>query len=86
MVGLGETKEEVIELLKDLREVDCDILTIGQYLKPPSSNLEIEEFIHPETFKEYEQIGYELGFDFVASAPFVRSSFNAEEADFLLTK
>ena len=86
MVGLGETKEEVIKLLKDLRKVDCDILTIGQYLKPPSSNLEIEEYVHPDTFKEYEKIGYELGFKFVASAPFVRSSFNAKEADFLLAK
>jgi lipoic acid synthetase len=84
MVGLGETKEEVIELMKDLREVDCDILTVGQYLKPPSSDLEIEEYVHPDLFKEYERIAYEMGFQFVASAPFVRSSFNAEEADFLL--
>lgn len=84
MVGLGETKEEVIELMKDLREVDCDILTVGQYLKPPSSDLEIEEFVHPSVFKEYEEKAYEMGFQFVASAPFVRSSFNAEEADFLL--
>jgi lipoic acid synthetase len=84
MVGLGESKEEVIELMKDLREVDCDILTVGQYLKPPSSDLEIEEYVHPDLFKEYEKIAYEMGFQFVASAPFVRSSFNAEEADFLL--
>lgn len=84
MVGLGETKEEVIEVMKDLRNVDCDILTIGQYLKPPSSDLEIEEFVHPDLFKQYEEKAYELGFQFVASAPFVRSSFNAEEADFLL--
>ncbi len=86
MVGLGETKEEVIEVMKDLRKVNCDILTIGQYLKPPSSDLEIEEFVHPDLFKEYEEIAYEMGFKFVASAPFVRSSFNAEEADFLLAK
>jgi len=86
MVGLGETKEEVIEVMKDLREINCDILTIGQYLKPPSSDLEIEEFVHPDLFKEYEETAYELGFEFVASAPFVRSSFNAEEADFLLEK
>ena len=86
MVGLGESKEEVIELMKDLREVDCDILTVGQYLKPPSSDLEIEEYVHPDLFKEYERIAYEMGFQFVASAPFVRSSFNAEEADFLLTE
>ncbi|MCG3221619.1 MAG: lipoyl synthase [Candidatus Heimdallarchaeota archaeon] len=84
MVGLGETKEEVFELLKDLKETECDILTIGQYLKPPSSDLEIEEYVHPDVFKEYETKAYEMGFKFVASAPFVRSSFNAEEADFLL--
>lgn len=84
MVGLGETKEEVIEVMKDLNEIKCDILTIGQYLKPPSSDLEIEEFVHPNLFKEYEEIAYKMGFQFVASAPLVRSSFNAEEADFLL--
>jgi len=83
MVGLGETKQEVFDVMKDLREVNCDILTIGQYLKPPSSNLEIEEYVHPEIFKEYEELAYDMGFKFVASAPFVRSSFNAEEADFL---
>lgn len=79
MVGVGETKEEVFEVMKDLRAVKCDILTVGQYLKPPSSDLEIEEFIHPEVFKEYENKGYDLGFNFVASSPFVRSSYNAEE-------
>jgi len=86
MVGLGERREEVIEVMEDLRAVDCDMLTIGQYLKPPSSNLEIEEFVHPDVFKEYEEIGYKLGFKYVASAPFVRSSFNAKEADFLFNK
>jgi lipoic acid synthetase len=86
MVGLGETKDEVIETMKDLREVNCDILTIGQYLKPPSSDLEIEEYVPPEAFKEYEKTAYTMGFQFVASAPFVRSSFNAEEADFLIVK
>ncbi len=83
MVGLGETKQEVFDVMKDLREVNCDILTIGQYLKPPSSNLEIEEYVHPEIFKEYEELAYDMSFQFVASAPFVRSSFNAEEADYL---
>ncbi|MHA1685460.1 MAG: lipoyl synthase [Candidatus Heimdallarchaeaceae archaeon] len=79
MVGLGEKKEEIIEVMKDLRKVHCDILTIGQYLKPPSSTLEIKEYVHPEQFKEYERIGYEMGFKYVASGPFVRSSYNAEE-------
>lgn len=86
MVGLGETKEEVLAVMENLRTVGCDILTIGQYLKPPSSNLEIEEYVTPELFKEYEKEGYEMDFKFVASAPFVRSSFNAEEADFLFDK
>lgn len=79
MVGLGEKKEEVIEVMRDLREVGCEILTIGQYLKPPSSTLEIKEYVPPSRFKEYEKIGYEMGFKYVASAPFVRSSFNAAE-------
>jgi len=86
MVGLGETKEEVLAVMENLRTVGCDILTIGQYLKPPSSNLEIKEYVTPELFKEYEKKGYEMDFKFVASAPFVRSSFNAEEADFLFDK
>jgi len=79
MVGLGEHKEEVIEVMKDLVHVNCDILTIGQYLKPPSSDLEIVEFIHPKVFEEYKQIAYSLGFKYVSSGPFVRSSYNAEE-------
>jgi len=79
MVGLGEKKEEVIEVMKDLREVKCDILTIGQYLKPPSSDLEIVEFVHPDVFEQYKKTAYELGFKYVFSGPFVRSSYNAEE-------
>ncbi|MFC1591006.1 lipoyl synthase [Thermodesulfobacteriota bacterium] len=80
MVGLGETKDEVIALMQDLRGVSCDFVTIGQYLRPSADNLEVVEFITPAMFEEYRQIGVEMGFRYIASAPFVRSSFHAEEA------
>lgn len=80
MVGLGETKEEVIQALKDLREVDCDIITIGQYLRPSEKHLEVKSYVHPDIFKFYEETAKELGFLFVASGPFVRSSYKAGEA------
>ena len=79
MVGLGETKEEVIALLRDLRSRDCDLVTIGQYLRPSKSNLPVAEYIHPTQFEEYRAIGESLGFRFTASGPFVRSSYHAEE-------
>lgn len=80
MLGLGETRDEFIEVLKDLRSVCCDFLTVGQYLRPTSDNIEVREFIKPEIFEEYRQMGEEMGFRYVASSPFVRSSFHAEEA------
>lgn len=79
MVGLGETKEEVHQTLIDLKECGCDIVTIGQYLQPSPNHLEVKEYMHPDVFEEYRQMGMELGFLHVASAPFVRSSFNASE-------
>lgn len=79
MLGLGETKDEVVGVLKDLRASGVDAVTIGQYLRPTMRHLPVNEFIHPSVFKEYEQIGNEMGFAFVASAPFVRSSYNAIE-------
>ncbi len=79
MVGLGESIEEVEALMCDLRSVDCDILTIGQYLKPPSRQLEIEEYVHPKTFLHYKKKALSMGFVHVASAPLVRSSYNAAE-------
>lgn len=79
MVGLGETKEEVLAVMDDLRAVDCDLLTIGQYLQPSRKHLEIVEYITPDQFREYETIGLEKGFKYVASGPFVRSSYNAIE-------
>ncbi len=78
MVGLGETEEDVIQILEDLREVGCDVVTIGQYLQPTKMHLEVAEFVHPDQFKKYEEIGLEMGFDFVESGPLVRSSYHAE--------
>ncbi|WP_028308552.1 lipoyl synthase [Desulfitibacter alkalitolerans] len=79
MVGLGETFEQVGKVLEDLRCVNCDVVTIGQYLAPSQKHLEVKEFVHPEVFKEYEALGQSLGFKHVAAAPFVRSSFNADD-------
>lgn len=80
MVGLGEKKEEVIEVMKNLREKDVDILTIGQYLSPSKLHLEVKEFITPELFAEYKTIGESLGFKSVVSEPFARSSYHAAES------
>lgn len=77
MLGLGETKDEVVKTLQDLRNVGVDAVTIGQYLRPTMRHLPVAEYIHPDQFKEYETIGDELGFAFVASGPFIRSSYNA---------
>ncbi|NWG01372.1 MAG: lipoyl synthase [Syntrophaceae bacterium] len=77
MLGLGETYEEVLELLRDLREIGCDFLTIGQYLQPRPDRLSVIRFVPPEEFEEYKKIGEEMGFKAVASGPFVRSSFHA---------
>ena len=79
MLGLGETKDEVIQTLEDLREIGVDAVTIGQYLRPTMRHLPVVEYIHPKEFKEYEKIGENLGFAFVASGPFIRSSYNAIE-------
>lgn len=79
MLGLGETMDEVIELLKDLKGAGCNFLTVGQYLRPTKKNLPVVEYIRPEVFEELKEIAYELGFEFVASSPLVRSSMNAEE-------
>jgi len=79
MVGLGETQDEVVALLKDLREWKVDAITIGQYLKPGKGYLDVVEYIHPDVFELYKSIGLEMGFTFIASGPFVRSSHNAIE-------
>lgn len=79
MLGLGETKDEVLKTLADLRAIGVDAVTIGQYLRPTMRHLPVNEYVHPDIFKEYEAIGEEMGFAFVASGPFIRSSYNAIE-------
>ena len=79
MVGIGETPEEVYELMDDLLKVGVEVLTIGQYLQPTKKHLEVLEYVTPEQFKEYETIGLEKGFKYVESSPLVRSSYHAEK-------
>ena len=79
MLGLGETRKEVIEVMNDLREANCDLLTIGQYLQPSPKHHPVVRFVSPEEFTEYRGIGKDMGFTEVASAPLVRSSFKAAE-------
>lgn len=79
MVGIGETDEEIVQSLKDLRAIDCDLMTIGQYLRPTSWHIPLNEYVHPDKFKFYEQKALELGFKYCASGPFVRSSYKAGE-------
>lgn len=78
MLGLGETKEEILETMDDLRRVGCQVMTIGQYLQPSAENIEVKEYIRPEVFEEYQRIGLEKGFKYVESGPLVRSSYHAE--------
>lgn len=79
MVGLGEKEEEVFDTLKDLKEVGCDIVTIGHYLQPDSRKLRVKAFIPPEQFKKYEEFGLSIGIPYMYCGPFVRSSYNASE-------
>ncbi|HOO85736.1 MAG TPA: lipoyl synthase [Prolixibacteraceae bacterium] len=79
MLGLGETRTEVLETMDDLIAAGCEILTIGQYLQPTKMTLPVEEYVHPDVFDEYRKIGLEKGFRFVESAPLVRSSYHAEK-------
>lgn len=86
MVGLGETDAEVREVMQDLREVDCDILTIGQYLQPSVKHLGVAEFISPQQFDAWREYGESLGFLQVVSSPLTRSSYHAEEVRSLMEK
>jgi lipoyl synthase len=79
MVGLGETTEEIIETMRDLRATDCDILTVGQYLQPAPQRLKVEKFYHPDEFAEFKRLGLAMGFRYVESGPLVRSSYHAHE-------
>ena len=79
MVGLGETQEEMIQVFKDLREVGCDFLSIGQYLAPSGEYQEVKEYVNPEVFALYKREALDLGFEFVHSSPYARSSYMAHE-------
>jgi len=79
MVGVGETLDEIIDTLKDLRSVNCDLLTVGQYLRPSKKHTAMARWYTPSEFKKIQSIGYELGFKHVASGPLVRSSYHAKE-------
>ena len=79
IVGMGEEKEEILETMSDLRGVDCDLLTIGQYLRPSAKHLPIDRFYHPDEFAELGKAGEAMGFKHVASGPLVRSSYHADQ-------
>lgn len=79
MLGLGETKEEVLQTMKDLRDIDVDVVTFGQYLRPTENHLAVVEYVKPEVFDYYRDVGEEMGFKYVASGPLVRSSYKAGE-------
>jgi len=79
MLGLGETEEEVIQCMRDLRAADVDVVTFGQYLRPTEHHLAVVEYVHPDKFDNYRRIGEEMGFKYVASGPMVRSSYKAGE-------
>tara|TARA_B110000196_G_C21126756_1_gene656239 strand:- start:529 stop:1383 length:855 start_codon:yes stop_codon:yes gene_type:complete len=79
MLGLGETEEEIVETMRDLRSVGVSIMTIGQYLQPSKKHLSVVEFITPKQFDKYKEIGLSLGFQYVESSPLVRSSYHAEK-------
>lgn len=86
MLGVGETDEEVIETLADLKAVGCRIITIGQYLQPSSKHLPVSRYVHPDKFEEFKRIGLEMGFDYIEAGPLVRSSYMADKAISSCTK
>lgn len=79
MLGLGEKREEVIQAMTDLRDHGVDVVTLGQYLQPTKKHLPVVRFVHPDEFREYREIGYQLGLDYVESGPLVRSSYHSEK-------
>ena len=78
MLGLGETREEILETMRDLRSVGCEVMTIGQYLQPTAKHYPVQDYVHPDVFEEYRKEGLRLGFRHMESAPMVRSSYHAE--------
>jgi lipoic acid synthetase len=79
MLGLGESKDEVIQTMQDLYDNGCDVITIGQYLQPTAKHLPVVRFVHPDEFAEFQEIGYAIGLDHVESGPLVRSSYHSEK-------
>lgn len=79
MLGLGETREEVLQTMHDLVDSGVDVITLGQYLQPSQRHLSVQRFVHPDEFAEYRERGYEMGFDYVESGPLVRSSYHSEK-------
>jgi len=79
MLGLGESEDEVVDVMKDLREVGCDFLSLGQYLAPSKKHAEVLEYVHPKQFEKYKKIALKLGFRYVISSPYTRSSYMAHE-------
>ncbi|WP_298707328.1 lipoyl synthase [Chitinophaga sp.] len=79
MLGLGETKEEVVQAMHDLYDNGCDVVTLGQYLQPTPKHLPVVRFVHPDEFAELREIGYGMGLDYVEAGPLVRSSYHAEK-------
>jgi lipoic acid synthetase len=79
MLGLGETREEILETIDDLAGVGCDVLTMGQYLQPTPKHAKVQEFVHPDVFAELREIALTKGFRYVESGPLVRSSYHAEK-------
>ena len=79
MLGLGETIDEVLQTMEDLRNVNVDVITIGQYLQPSRKHLPVARFAHPDEFASLRNAGYEMGFDYVESGPLVRSSYRSEK-------
>ena len=79
MLGIGETADEVIGVMKDLRKVNCDVLTLGQYLQPTKDHVPVDRFVHPDEFNKLKDLGHEMGFKHVESGPLVRSSYHAEK-------
>jgi lipoic acid synthetase len=84
IIGMGERREEIIELMQDLRKVDCDLLTVGQYLSPSAKHLKVEKYYSPEEFEELKKIGEDMGFRNVESGPLVRSSYHARKTVYSL--
>ena len=79
MLGLGETEEEVVSSMNDLVDVGLDVLTLGQYLQPTPKHLSVKEFVSPEQFAKYKEIGFRLGIQYIERGPLVRSSYKAEK-------